>query len=422
MMGLFLSLVIATLVGASLWLVQNSIRPVTEKLFSHSWHYYTGFIPVFFFLGGTAVVNRLIQLTGPVLTGKGATLIPGTGTVTGESLYPFGAEQGEAGSSLMRQLLASLSQLENRKELVLLVLSIWAIGAIVFLAVNVKRYREFKHSVLQGSRVCDTVRCPVKVIISANARTPMVMGLWKPIVIIPDIPLGEKELDMILTHELVHLKRGDLFIKLMVLVAQAAHWFNPVVCLLSRQLNTLCELSCDEKVVRKMDMESRRCYGEMILSMLDYSVMKRKAMNVVCVNSLCNSQKNVKRRLMNLMNAKKTKKSRIALSLMATVAIAGIGSYAAYAAESVVPATPKSHYGDDNYLLQGGRNITVQNLETGLIRAYDKEGNLVQPELKEKHLLEIKELTREEILERIKLHEEKGIPVPEAYLDALNNL
>lgn len=84
----------------------------------------------------------------------------------------------------------------------------------------------------------------------------MVMGLWKPVVILPDIPLENKELDMILTHKLVHLKRRDFLVKLMVLLVKTVHWFNPLVYFLSRQLNTLCELSCDEKVVREMDTES----------------------------------------------------------------------------------------------------------------------------------------------------------------------
>jgi beta-lactamase regulating signal transducer with metallopeptidase domain len=116
--------------------------------------------------------------------------------------------------------------------------------------------------------------------------------------------------------------------------ANAVYWFNPAAYLLNKQLNLLCELSRDEKVVQDMDTESRRLYGETLLAMLEYGVMQR---NVVCTSSFCNSKKYMKSRLVNLMNVKKTKKSMMALSLVAAIALVGCGGAAAYAAGSAVP-------------------------------------------------------------------------------------
>ncbi|GIP35084.1 M56 family metallopeptidase [Paenibacillus sp. J2TS4] len=399
MMDLFLSLIIASLIGTFIWIVQNSIKPFTQKLFSQTWHYYTGLIPVFFLLGGAEILNRLIPFVQSMLPDTGTSPTPG------QDVHVLPLEQTANSLSHMHQLFIHLLRLEKVKDIVLFALLIWAVGAIVFLAVNVIKYRAFKRSILQKSRVCDTVPCPVKVIISAHATTPMLMGLWRPVVILPDTPFGEKELAMIISHEVIHLKRGDLLVKLMVLMANSVHWFNPAAYSLNKQMNTLCELSCDEQVVQEMDRESRRLYGETLLSMLEYGVMQR---NVICTSSLCNSKKNMKRRLINVMNVKKPKKSIILLSLVATIAMVGSGGIAAYAAGSAVSFDSSS---------VKASNITIQYPD-GTIESYDKDGNLKPVEPKGSH--PPRELTYEEILERIKLLQEKGISVPEEYLNAIN--
>ncbi|MFM1654821.1 M56 family metallopeptidase [Brevibacillus sp. B_LB10_24] len=416
MMGFLLSLIIASFVGTIIWIVQTGVRPITQKVFSQTWHYYTGFIPVFFLLGGSAIINRLVPFIRSIL--------PDTGTspLAGEMREPFvhilPSEQAASHLTFFNQQFANLSRLENIQGIAATAILVWAVGTFVFLAVNVKNYRAFKRSILQNSRVCEMVNGPVKVIVSARATTPMLMGLWKPAVVLPDTPFGEKELAMILSHELVHLKRGDLLMKLIVLAANAVHWFNPAAYSLNKQLDMLCELSCDEKVVQDMDRESRRLYGETLLAMLEYGVTQR---NVVCTSNFCNSKKNMKRRLLNLMNVKKTNKSMIMLSLVATISMAGIGGLVASAAESAVPdravpskaVPPKIPTGKDPQ----GRNVYVQ-LEDGTVLYYDKNGNVSEvPEMRKS--VSPPEYTTEELIDRIHLFIKDGVPVPPDYLDQL---
>ncbi|MEJ8545286.1 M56 family metallopeptidase [Brevibacillus borstelensis] len=413
------SLIIASFVGTIVWIVQISAKPITQKLFSQTWHYYTGFIPVFFLLGGSAIINGLGLFIRSILPDTGTS--PLTEKVTEpyiHDMHVLPIEQTASHHPFLNQLFVSLSRLENLQEIALTAILIWAVGTIVFLAVNVKNYRAFKRSILQNSRVCETVNCPVKVIVSAHATTPMVMGLWKPIVVLPDTPLGEKELAMIISHELVHLKRGDLLMKLIVLVANAVHWFNPAAYSLNKQLNMLCELSCDEKVVQDMDTESRRLYGETLLAMLQYGVMQR---NVVFTNSLCNSKKYMKRRLVNLMNAKKRNKPIIILSLVATISMVGIGGLVASATESTVPdravppkaVPPKIPTSKEPQ----GRNVYSQ-LEDGRVFYYDKDGNVTEvPEMRKS--ISPPKYTTEELVEQIKLWLKDDLPVAPEYIDQL---
>ncbi|GGD67176.1 M56 family metallopeptidase [Paenibacillus nasutitermitis] len=323
----FQSLLISSFVGTLIWMVQNLIKPVTNKVFSQNWHYYTRLIPVCFLLGGTVIINRLGEPLRSVIpdTGTGIRWTPGTIS----ELYVMPSKEVAGLSSFVNQGIQYLLRLENIKSYALCAIVIWAVGAIIFIAWNMRMYRSFKRSILKDSRIYNTVQFPVKAIVSPNAASPMVMGLWNPILVLPDTRLGKKELAMIMSHELVHLKRGDLLIKVLLLLANAAHWFNPSVYSMIRQMNALCELSCDEAVVKGMDDESRRLYGETLLSMLEYGVMQR---SVVCTSNFINPKRVMKKRLSGLMSIKKTKKSMMILSFVAALTLAGGGGFTAHAA------------------------------------------------------------------------------------------
>ncbi len=412
-MGLVSSLVVASIAGTLVWILQNCIKPVTQKFFSQTWHYYTGLIPVVFLLGGSEIINRLVSFINSVSSDTG--VIPETGTIAERFLHV--APQTGIGSTLLgRQstdLLFGLG-LDNLKEFAAFAALFWAVGVLVFVIVNVQKYRSFKRSVLLGSRICETVQCPVKVIVSANATTPMIMGLRKPTIVLPDIRYGEKELAMILSHELVHLKRGDLPVKFLMLVANAVHWFNPAAYSLNKQIHTLCELSCDEQVVRGMDSKNRRFYGETLLSTLEYGVMKK---NVAFTSSLCSPKEVMKRRLMNLMNEKRMKKPMLALSLVAAIALVGSGGAAAYAAGSAVPDRSAVPVKIPTGKQTEGRNIYVQSSD-GSVVYYDKDGNKTEvPEMRKS--LTPPKLTTKELVDRIRLFIKDNVPIPQDYVDQL---
>jgi len=155
----------------------------------------------------------------------------------------------------------------------------------------------------------------------------MMIGFIKPIIVLPDVEFSDSELDIIIAHELVHYRRKDVWLKFVMLIACAVHWFNPAVHFLGRHLSAQCELSCDEKVAMEMDAQERRHYGETILLMLQHGSAQR---NLVCAGGQSNSKKNIKRRLLNMLNAKKIRKSMVVLSFVVALMITSIGGLVAY--------------------------------------------------------------------------------------------
>lgn len=108
-------------------------------------------------------------------------------------------------------------------------------------------------------------RRPPELLQSAAIPVPLVVGLLRPRILLPERELSPEQWEGVLTHELVHWRRHDLWIKWLAVLARAVHWFNPAVWWLVCRLEQDCELSCDEQTVRRWDSPRRARYGELLL-------------------------------------------------------------------------------------------------------------------------------------------------------------
>ena len=79
--------------------------------------------------------------------------------------------------------------------------------------------------------------------------SPLLIGFFRPYIILPTVDLSPTDFDYTILHELVHFKRRDMFYKWLVQFTLCIHWFNPFVYLMSREIGKVCELSCDEAVM-----------------------------------------------------------------------------------------------------------------------------------------------------------------------------
>jgi len=103
----------------------------------------------------------------------------------------------------------------------------------------------------------------IRLLISAEQQAPMAFGLFYPTVMVPKSvaeDLTPAQADTILTHELAHHRRGDIWVNWTQLVLIAVWWFNPVVWLLSRALRRTREDCCDDLVLsRKLTTPDAYC-------------------------------------------------------------------------------------------------------------------------------------------------------------------
>lgn len=115
------------------------------------------------------------------------------------------------------------------------------------------------------------LRKNVPVYVSDQIDSPMLVGLLRPAVYLPAGTLSQEEAAMVLRHELIHCCRRDLWCKLLMLAANAVHWFNPLVYYLRRDMDEAMERICDSRVIMSSDAAERKIYAGAMLA-----VMKQK--------------------------------------------------------------------------------------------------------------------------------------------------
>lgn len=94
--------------------------------------------------------------------------------------------------------------------------------------------------------------------------SPVSMGLFCPVIILPE-ELEDKKGEMVLRHELAHIKNCDVLLFMLIGLVTAVHWFNPAVYLLRREWRRISELDCDREAVSGYGLEERRAYAMMLV-------------------------------------------------------------------------------------------------------------------------------------------------------------
>lgn len=102
-------------------------------------------------------------------------------------------------------------------------------------------------------------------------HSPFTIGFIRPIVFY-DFSMSDADKDMLLAHELIHVKRKDMFWRLGAILTVAMHWFNPLAWMFKREFERVCEYSCDEWVLQNEDMKARYKYAGMLL---EYQVKEK---------------------------------------------------------------------------------------------------------------------------------------------------
>jgi TonB family protein len=100
----------------------------------------------------------------------------------------------------------------------------------------------------------------VRVLVSERIDTPMLLGWLRPIVLLPTaVALGfpRQQVELILAHELGHLRRYDHLVNLAQAVLETLLFYHPVVHWISREVRNERELCCDALVLRLIRGEPR---------------------------------------------------------------------------------------------------------------------------------------------------------------------
>ena len=153
---------------------------------------------------------------------------------------------------------------------------VWCLGAAAMLGFHGVAYLRFVRRVRRWSRPAGSYEgLPVAECLAVE--TPLLLGFRHPTLVLPRGLEGEDR-EFALLHEYTHFRRGDLWRKLLLLAANALHWWNPAVWLLRRAGERDMEMACDEDVLAGKDLAYRRRYGQALLRTLTGSLGAAGAM------------------------------------------------------------------------------------------------------------------------------------------------
>ena len=163
---------------------------------------------------------------------------------------------------------------------------LWCIGMIAMLVWNLKNTWEVKKS-FQDRQCLDG-----RIYETSSVHAPCVFGLFRPNIYLP-FHLQEPVKSIVVKHELVHLQRGDIWMKSAAFLIVSVHWMNPLVHLAYYLMIRDMEMSCDEKVISSMPV-SRKEYASSLLQMSIHH------QNAYLLN--CFSQGSVKKRIHHVLS------------------------------------------------------------------------------------------------------------------------
>ncbi len=275
MSKLFETVLILSLFGSGITAVLLCLKPITTKKFPAKWQYYvwiavllTMIIPTYKLIPEQEV-QKIQYMT--------RTETPATETevnVVPEQTYDDPVKPPITEREI------SVTQDVKIKMLDLLSI-IWICGAVIFLLVVLMSYmiyilRKRKNAVsMEGNSVLLEAKRELKihrkirVRMSPDVGSPMLVGVLFPVVYMPCKEIPHDMMRLVFLHELTHYKRKDLIIKWFALFVNAVHWFNPLSYLISSNLSEACEVSCDMEVTKNMNYEEQKLYMKTILELVE---------------------------------------------------------------------------------------------------------------------------------------------------------
>lgn len=197
---------------------------------------------------------------------------------------------------------------------------------------------------------------------SDRISAPLTYGIFKPVILMPQTTnwKNTKQLQYVLLHEYVHIRRLDVVTKLISTFALCIHWFNPLVWVMYILFNRDIELACDESVVRMFGETSKKDYSLMLINMES----KKSGLQTFCNNFSKNA---IEERITAIMKNRKTTIFSLSLACIIIVGVTTAFATSAQAEASDSDVSGKNQTVSESFI----ETATIDEILTSYI---DDEG------------------------------------------------
>lgn len=224
-----------------------------------------------------------------------------------------------------------------------LLYAIWTFGVFITFSFHVIKYYRFcktikrftkplvdqsKLELLHKNQRQLKVYASITYSVCSSIGSPITLGLLHPVIILPSYPYTEEELDYMLRHELIHIKRKDILMQWLLLICLSLHWWNPIIYLFIRLWKDFCESSCDSIVLNHASPTERMEYSKVLLK----TALHQNQIQQLLFINFYGGKKRMKNRLQSILDTKHKKTS--ILTIMALALILCTTSIFSYAKEN----------------------------------------------------------------------------------------
>ncbi|HET6429951.1 MAG TPA: M56 family metallopeptidase, partial [Phycisphaerae bacterium] len=211
------------------------------------------------------------------------------------------------------------------------VLSVWQLGGWIA-AGRLKRLAttpprpDLARTVSRLARAVGVSR-PVRVLESVLVKVPGAIGWLKPVILLPAglaTGLTPRQLEAILTHELIHIRRCDYLVNLLQSLVETLLFYHPAVWFISGRIRAERENCCDDMVVAAG--AERVCYAESLLHVAQRSVSGGRPAAAVAATGRPSQLRTRIARLLGIGDETSLRAVRswpVALVLVAAIVVAG---------------------------------------------------------------------------------------------------
>ena len=174
-------------------------------------------------------------------------------------------------------------------------------------------------TVLESLREEYRIKRHILVFQGENGAPTITFGIFRPIILCGK-PLESREAELLLRHEMVHIKRWDILWKILIQFAIFLHWWNPFMWALFLDFERVSEWACDEAVMQGRSKEEVDEYLLLLIEEAHDSEKSKKSKKPRLrfrAGFGNNAKKKLKKRMENLM--KRRKWNKVAAGVLVTV-------------------------------------------------------------------------------------------------------
>lgn len=252
---------------------------------------------------------------------------------------------------------------------------------------------------------------------------PAVIGWWRPTIVLPQALLARgaaTELEPLLAHEMIHVRRGDLSWSLVQAAATIVWWFHPLVRIASQSMEREAERCCDDETIATLACSPAR-YARSLLDVLEQKHHLRTAPVFPGVRPLDITSERMER-IMRQGHGSHRARSGWSRALLAVIAIAILPG-TAWVEESArieigSSAQPQDHLVRDSQVVTGRANVVALPGDSNGVAVHDDAVSANEP-LPATIVIRsyevgslIKKLCDEQKLDRRSIEAEIAVPLP----------